>query len=106
MARMRSPKGQRLREEVCLISDGLGSGCRLPNLPLLPFANELFLQSRHRSFPAILYSPSILNRMTPEYKADKEASVSHLGGGGVWEINHVTLVAPVCNTYSIFENAS
>ncbi|KAK3705109.1 Glucosaminyl phosphatidylinositol (GlcN-PI) nositol acylation protein [Vermiconidia calcicola] len=32
--------------------------------------------------------------MTPEYKAEKEASVSHLGGGGLWEINHVTLVAP------------
>jgi len=33
--------------------------------------------------------------MTPEYKAEKEASVSFLGGGGIWEINHVTLVAPV-----------
>lgn len=33
--------------------------------------------------------------MTPEYKAEKEASVSLLGGGGIWEINHVTLVAPV-----------
>jgi len=34
--------------------------------------------------------------MTPEYKAEKEASVSLLGGGGIWEINHVTLIAPVC----------
>lgn len=33
--------------------------------------------------------------MTPEYKAQKEASVSFLGGGGIWEINHVALVAPV-----------
>lgn len=33
--------------------------------------------------------------MTPEYKAEKEASVSFLGGGGIWEINHVALVAPV-----------
>ena len=33
--------------------------------------------------------------MTPEYKAEKEASVSFLGGGGIWEINNVTLVAPV-----------
>ncbi|KJY02399.1 gpi-anchored wall transfer protein 1 [Zymoseptoria brevis] len=32
--------------------------------------------------------------MTPEYKAQKEAAVSFLGGGGIWEINHVTLVAP------------
>ncbi|CAK3759462.1 GPI-anchored wall transfer 1 [Lecanosticta acicola] len=32
--------------------------------------------------------------MTPEYKADKIAAVSHLGGGGIWEINHVALVAP------------
>ncbi|KAK4503447.1 hypothetical protein PRZ48_004362 [Zasmidium cellare] len=32
--------------------------------------------------------------MTPEYKAEKIASVSHLGGGGIWEINHVALVAP------------
>ncbi|KAM3425411.1 GPI-anchored wall transfer protein [Cercospora zeina] len=32
--------------------------------------------------------------MTPEYKAAKEASVSFLGGGGIWEINHVALVAP------------
>jgi hypothetical protein len=35
------------------------------------------------------------NTMTPEYKAEKIASVSHLDGGGIWEINHVTLVAPV-----------
>ena len=33
--------------------------------------------------------------MTPEYKAAKIDSVSHLDGGGIWEINHVTLVAPV-----------
>jgi hypothetical protein len=33
--------------------------------------------------------------MTPEYKAEKEASVSLLGGGGIWEINLVTSVAPV-----------
>ena len=34
--------------------------------------------------------------MTPEYKAEKEAFVSHLRGGGMWEINAVTLAAPVC----------
>ncbi|EMC98643.1 hypothetical protein BAUCODRAFT_145697 [Baudoinia panamericana UAMH 10762] len=33
--------------------------------------------------------------MTPEYKAEKEASVSFLGGGGIWEINGITLAAPV-----------
>lgn len=33
--------------------------------------------------------------MTPEYKAEKEATISLLGGGGIWEINHVTLIAPV-----------
>ncbi|KAF2766151.1 GPI-anchored wall transfer protein 1 [Teratosphaeria nubilosa] len=32
--------------------------------------------------------------MTPEYKAEKEASVAYLSGGGVWEINFVTLIAP------------
>lgn len=32
--------------------------------------------------------------MTPEYKAAKEASVSFLGGGGIWEINGVTSIAP------------
>lgn len=33
--------------------------------------------------------------MTPEYKAQKEAFVSHLSGGGMWEINAVTVAAPV-----------
>ncbi|KAF2719840.1 GPI-anchored wall transfer protein 1 [Polychaeton citri CBS 116435] len=32
--------------------------------------------------------------MDPEYKVTKEASVSYLNGGGKWEINHVTAVAP------------
>ncbi|GAB7366831.1 hypothetical protein MBLNU230_g1002t1 [Neophaeotheca triangularis] len=32
--------------------------------------------------------------MTNEYKAEKEASVSWLQGGGIWEINFVTAVAP------------
>ncbi|KAH9826312.1 gpi-anchored wall transfer protein 1 [Teratosphaeria destructans] len=32
--------------------------------------------------------------MTPDYKAEKEASVAYLSGGGVWEINFVTLIAP------------
>jgi phosphatidylinositol glycan class W len=33
--------------------------------------------------------------MTPEYKQAKEDFVSHFSGGGIWEINYVTLVAPV-----------
>lgn len=33
--------------------------------------------------------------MTPEYKAEKEAFVSNFIGGGIWEINAVTLAAPV-----------
>jgi len=33
--------------------------------------------------------------MTPDYKAEKEAHVSHLSGGGIWEINAVTTLAPV-----------
>lgn len=37
----------------------------------------------------------LLPIMTPEYKAEKEASVSFLGGGGIWEINYVTVIAPV-----------
>jgi len=35
------------------------------------------------------------NKMNADYKAEKEASVSLLSGGPIWEINHVTLVAPV-----------
>ena len=35
---------------------------------------------------------------TPEYKAAKIANVSHLDGGGLWEINFVTIAAPVCPT--------
>ena len=38
---------------------------------------------------------SAADTMTPEYKDAKIASVSFLGGGGIWEINCVTLVAPV-----------
>ena len=38
--------------------------------------------------------------MTPEYKAEKEASVSFLGGGGIWEINYVTVIAPVSTAVS------
>ncbi|OQO11940.1 hypothetical protein B0A48_03667 [Cryoendolithus antarcticus] len=33
--------------------------------------------------------------MTPEYKAEKLASVSDLQGGGIWEINLLTLAAPI-----------
>lgn len=40
--------------------------------------------------------------MTPEYKAEKEASVSFLGGGGIWEINFVTVIAPVCSLCSCY----
>lgn len=39
--------------------------------------------------------------MTPEYRAEKEASVSYLGGGGIWEINAVTFIAPVRDTRQI-----
>lgn len=36
--------------------------------------------------------------MTPDsaYKAEKKASVTDLQGGGIWEINILTLMAPVC----------
>jgi len=34
--------------------------------------------------------------MTPEYKAEKQASVTDLQGGGIWEINILTVLAPVC----------
>jgi len=33
--------------------------------------------------------------MTPEYKAEKQASVTDLQGGGIWEINILTSLAPV-----------
>lgn len=32
------------------------------------------------------------------YKKQKEAFVSNLNGGTLWEINNVTLVAPVCTS--------
>lgn len=38
--------------------------------------------------------------MDPSYKARKEAFVSNLSGGSIWEINAVTLVAPVCTPVS------
>ena len=34
--------------------------------------------------------------MAQSYKTLKEAFVSNLSGGSIWEINHVTAVAPVC----------
>jgi hypothetical protein len=36
--------------------------------------------------------------MTPDsdYKAEKKASVTDLQGGGIWEINILTFLAPVC----------
>lgn len=39
--------------------------------------------------------------MDPSYKARKEAFVSNLAGGSVWEINAVTLVAPVCTPWAL-----
>ena len=41
--------------------------------------------------------------MTPEYKAEKEAFVSHLSGGSIWEVNAVTFAAPV--SYRLAANA-
>lgn len=38
--------------------------------------------------------------MAQSYKARKEAFVSNLSGGDVWEINIVTLVVPVCTKHS------
>lgn len=35
--------------------------------------------------------------MTPDYKAEKKASVTDLQGGGIWEINILTFLAPVCS---------
>lgn len=37
-------------------------------------------------------------KMDPEYKAAKEAHVSLLSGGGIWEINAVTCIAPVSDS--------
>ncbi|KAM0706737.1 hypothetical protein Q7P35_006067 [Cladosporium inversicolor] len=33
--------------------------------------------------------------MTPEYKAEKRSSVTDLQGGGIWEINILTFLAPI-----------
>lgn len=69
---------------------------------LLPTPTQI--SSINDTFPYLLFSFVLSTtsgsspgngRMTPEYKAEKEASVSFLGGGGIWEINHVALVAPV-----------
>ena len=35
--------------------------------------------------------------MTPDYKAEKLSSVTDLQGGGIWEINILTFLAPVCS---------
>jgi hypothetical protein len=35
--------------------------------------------------------------MTPDYKAEKKSSVTDLQGGGIWEINILTFLAPVCS---------
>lgn len=35
--------------------------------------------------------------MTPDYKAEKRSSVTDLQGGGIWEINILTFLAPVCS---------
>jgi hypothetical protein len=34
--------------------------------------------------------------MSPDYKAEKKSSVTDLQGGGIWEINLLTFLAPVC----------
>lgn len=34
--------------------------------------------------------------MTPDYKEEKKSSVTDLQGGGIWEINILTFLAPVC----------
>ena len=36
-------------------------------------------------------------KMTPEYKEEKRSSVTDLQGGGIWEINILTFLAPVCS---------
>jgi hypothetical protein len=38
--------------------------------------------------------------MTPEYKAAKVDSVSMIQGGGIWEINILTFLAPVQLPYA------
>jgi len=38
------------------------------------------------------------------YKQQKEAFVSNLNGSSLWEINNVTLVAPVCLTIHLRMN--
>lgn len=48
-----------------------------------------------RKFEARLLATD--GKMDPEYKAAKEAHVSLLSGGGIWEINAVTCIAPVSN---------
>ncbi|KAI7093564.1 hypothetical protein KC352_g39813, partial [Hortaea werneckii] len=45
-----------------------------------------------RKFEASLLATD--GKMDPEYKAAKEAHVSLLSGGGIWEINAVTCIAP------------
>jgi hypothetical protein len=35
--------------------------------------------------------------MSPDYKAEKKSSVTDLQGGGIWEINILTFLAPVCS---------
>lgn len=43
-------------------------------------------------------------RMEGSYKAAKEAFVSNHSGSGIWEINYITLVAPVSRFPCIHAN--
>jgi hypothetical protein len=90
-------------EKLHLDAPSLSSTERLPPLPSrkLQLPNVLLLLLVQKIFTArtssIRYLLGVI-KMTPEYKAEKEESVSYLGGGGMWEINFVTLIAPVSDT--------
>jgi len=66
LARMKKPQTANLSQSVCL------------------------------SLPVVLQSTTNANMTSDsDYKAEKKASVTDLQGGGIWEINILTFLAPV-----------
>jgi hypothetical protein len=64
----------------------------------LPDQKAADCKSFWSDFPLVVQQSTTNANMTPgsDYKAEKKASVTDLQGGGIWEINILTLMAPVC----------
>lgn len=66
--------------------------------------NKIF-KLRSRLFPPYNnHSTGRITNMTPDYKEEKKSSVTDLQGGGIWEINILTFLAPVRPRLISFEH--